>query len=280
VRPSGEVAAPVSVVIPTIGRSELVRSTLESVIACEPPASEVLVVDQGGGSVRKLVESFRANGIRYLGSPPGRTGPSAALNDGLRAATFDTVLTTHDDARVDRKWVGVAHRLASVAPECIFTGRVLPDGGAKSVPSIKTDTVARDYTGETRCDALYHASAVLPRKAVLSIGGFDERLHLAAEDNDLCYRWLKAGRCLRYEPALLVWHADWRPPDHMPALYARYGQGQGQFYAKHLRRRDWAVLRFLAWDLRGVGAALRGVAPPGYLRGIMRGLLDGWGRFR
>ncbi len=278
-RPSTESAAPVSVVIPTIGRCDLIRRTLESVIACEPPAGEVLVVDQGGGSVRDVVESLRDHGVRYLGSPAGRTGPSAALNDGLRAAAFDTVLVTHDDARVDREWVGVAHRLATSAPGCIFTGRVLPDGGTSSVPSTKTDTVPRDYTGEARCDALYHASAVFPRTAVLGIGGFDERLRLAAEDNDLCYRWLRAGGCLRYEPELLVWHADWRPPDLMGALYARYGQGQGQFYAKHLRRRDWSILRFLAWDLRGLGAAVRDAAARSYLRGVIRGTLDGWNRF-
>jgi GT2 family glycosyltransferase len=279
VRPSGKSGSPLSVVIPTIGRRDLLRSTLESVIACEPSAGEVLVVDQGGGSVRDVVDSFRDHGVRYLGSAPGRIGPSAALNDGLRAAAFDTVLVTHDDTRVDRKWVGVAHKLATSAPGCMFTGRVLPDGGATSVPSVKTDTIPRDYTGELRCDALYHASAVLPRTAVLEIGGFDERLRLAAEDNDLCYRWLRAGGCLRYEPDLLVWHADWRSPDLLAALYARYGQGQGQFYAKHLRRPDWAILRFLASDLRGLGSAFRGGAARGFLRGVMRGMLDGWGKF-
>jgi GT2 family glycosyltransferase len=99
---------------------------------------------------------------------------------------------------------------------------------------------------------------VVRRDELLAFGGFDERrgLRLAAEDNDLCYRWLAAGRSLRYEPSLVVWHHDWRTPDQLIATHATYARGQGAFYAKHLVARDWRILRLLAWDLR------RGVTAP------------------
>src|SRR6478735_1675316 len=100
----------------------------------------------------------------------------------------------------------------------------------------------------------------------------------AAEDNDFCYRWLREGNRLLYEPALRVWHHDWRTADELREVYRRYGQGQGAFYAKHLRRGDLRMLGFLAKDLYGgaraaTGAALlrqpeRARAPLGLLRGI------------
>ena len=39
---------PLSVVIPTIGRCELLRRCLRSVLACTRAADEVIVVDQSG----------------------------------------------------------------------------------------------------------------------------------------------------------------------------------------------------------------------------------------
>ena len=107
---------------------------------------------------------------------------------------------------------------------------------------------------------------VLPRAAVLELGGFDERFgpEEAAEDNEFCYRWLKAGRRLRYEPALVVEHHDWRSPDELERLYVRYARGEGFFYAKHLRRG------------RPPDAALRRVATSsGRLRGSRRGVVKG-----
>jgi GT2 family glycosyltransferase len=72
----------------------------------------------------------------------------------------------------------------------------------------------------------------------------------AAEDNDFCYRWLTAGRELRFEPDLLVWHHDWRTPRQLNRRFAEYAYGQGAFYAKHLRGGDRAMARFLASDLK------------------------------
>ncbi len=121
------------------------------------------------------------------------------------------------------------------------------------------------------------------RSALLSFGGFDERITPSAEDNDLCYRWLRSGRSLRYEPAMRVWHNDWRTPRELRTLYRRYGVGQGMFYAKHLAKRDPTMLRFLLRDLRGCGpvaarALVRGTRPPGWCEGTLLGLPVGLGR--
>jgi GT2 family glycosyltransferase len=123
----------------------------------------------------------------------------------------------------------------------------------------------------------------------MDFGGFDERFDEAGEDNDLCYRWLRAGRRLSYEPELVVCHHDWRSSEQMRDLHLRYWRARGTFYAKHLRRRDPAVTRFLVRDLRGVlgviaRSALGRRAKPedprkSLARGLVTGFARGWRRF-
>ncbi len=254
---------PVTVVVPTVGRVALLRACLESIAACEPRPGEVLVVDQSGDPrVGEVVE--RGGGSRARLLPDDGRGVARALNTGLRAARHDLVLVTNDDCTVRRDWVGAAHEASLLAPGAIVSGQVLPPEPGAPVPSTKADPVPRDFTGEVVVNALYGGNVCLPRVAVLDLGGFDERPGLvpASEDNDLCYRWLRAGRPLRYEPEMVVWHHDWRAPEELVRRYVEYARGNGALYAKYLVAGDRAVLRLAAreWTagLRSlVGAAVR-----------------------
>ncbi|HVL91736.1 MAG TPA: glycosyltransferase [Acidimicrobiales bacterium] len=251
---------PVSVIVPTVGRRELLARCLRSVLACDPPPAEVVVVDQSGATA--VVEL-----LAELGSPAvvrvacdGR-GTARAMNTGLAAATHDTVLVTHDDCTVAADWVGVGARFAAWYPGAIVTGRVLPPEGVGYVPSTKTDRRPHDFTGTRTSGVLYPANMVASRRALLDIGGFDERRTLlVAEDNDLCYRWLTEGRALRYEPDLVVWHHDWRTPEQLVRTHVAYARAQGGFYAKHLHAGDRRIVALLAWDLRkGARSLVRGL---------------------
>jgi GT2 family glycosyltransferase len=277
------------VVLPTIGRPEQLRVALASVAGCRPRPSEVIVVDQSDdGAVAAMVAQFAGTGAVHVRSS-GR-GLGLALNEGLRRARHEVVFGTHDDCSVAEDWIAVGWELAAAMPSCIFTGRVLPEGNPDVVPSTKDDPRPRDFTGELKCDVLYPANMVIPRSLVLSIGGFDERFQTAAEDNDLCYRWLRGKRPLRYEPRLVVWHRDWRTPAELQQLYVRYGREQGRFYAKHLRRGDWRILRFLAAELVYLPGVLRAALVDAVTRrrpwmsnelrslvfGLVPGLVTGW----
>jgi GT2 family glycosyltransferase len=279
--------ADVTVVIPTLGRIERLRACLESLAACEPPPAEVLLVAQDRvDEVRDLLASFPTLPAGVVACE-GR-GVSRSRNAGLRAARHRLVLVTDDDCTVASDWVAVATRLAAEAPGAIVTGRVLPAGDPRFVPSVKDDPEPHDFTGETHGGALFPNNMVVDREAVLAAGGFDERFGPAeaAEDNEFCYRWLRAGHALHYRPELLVWHHDWRTPEALDRLYVAYARGQGFFYAKHLRRGDMTMLRYLARDLwwagRGVAAAVVRRRPSwtdprrGILRGLPAGLRRGW----
>jgi glycosyltransferase involved in cell wall biosynthesis len=282
VRAASIVAA--TVVLPTIGRPELIRACLESLARCDPRAEEILVVDSSDADgVADAVTEFEWAGAHRIYCAPDGLG--SAFNLGLREAKHEIVLLTNDDCTVEQSWVEAGRRHSSQNPDAIVTGRVRPRGDPSVVPSTIDDVNAHEYSGATAF-VLYTQCMALHRSAVLGFGGFDGRIRPSAEDNDLSYRWLRAGRRVRYEPDFVAWHEDWRTREQLEVLYVNYGVGQGMVYGKHLRRGDLAVVRYLADALYGASRAAlarvvlgrRNQPDPrlGLLRGLPEGLLRGW----
>ena len=281
----GASAAAVTVVLPTIGRPELVRSCLDSLARCDPRAGEILVIDSSNDDdVADVVAGFARAGARRIGCPT--LGLGSAFNVGLQEAQHEIVLLTNDDCTVEPSWVERGLHHASRDPSTIVTGRVRPQGDPAVVPSTNDDPVGREYSREVAF-VLYTQSMALHRTVLLEFGGFDGRIRPSAEDNDLSYRWLRAGMRIRYEPDFVVWHHDWRSREQLERLYIDYGIGQGMVYGKHLRRGDLVVARYVAGavatGLRGLLARMirrRRRSPPdprlGFLRGLPVGLVRGW----
>jgi GT2 family glycosyltransferase len=277
----------VSVVIPTIGRAELLRHCLESISLCRPKPAEIVVVDQGGDdSVSAAVGEFSATGARVVRSEIRNR--SSAVNLGMREVAHDAVLITDDDCTVDPSWVQTAWTHLSRDGEAIVTGRVLPVGEVLAIPSLMGLDIPYDYTGELHDDALCGCNMACSRSVFLSFGGFDRRFN-RLQDNDFCYRWLRAGRRLHYDPQLLVWHPAWRTPAELEHHFRTYARGKGAFYAKHLRQRDLGMLRFLARDVRRTARGLASQLVHGRSEwpdarrvlagGVLRGLVEGWSSF-
>jgi GT2 family glycosyltransferase len=276
-------AEDVTVVLPTIGRPALVRQCLESLVACEPRATEILVIDSSVGTeVAEIVAEFSSFGARLVRCE--LLGLGGAFNLGLREAQCEVVLLTNDDCVVERDWVGVGARTARTYGGLV-TGRVRPAGDPDIVPSTIDETEPREHDGVPGF-FLFTQCMAGRREDILQLGGFDTRIRPTAEDNDLSYRWLRAGRTIRYEPTFAVWHHDWRSRGQLDRLYVDYGVGQGMVYAKHLRRGDVRIARYV---LRDLYACVRGVAarvlfgPPanadwrlGLLRGLPAGFVRGW----
>jgi GT2 family glycosyltransferase len=275
---------PVTVVLPTIGRPDLVRSCLASLAACDPRADEILVVDSStDDAVERVVAEVGLEGARTIRA--NRLGLGYAFNVGLAEARNELVLLTNDDCTVDSSWVGVGQAQAARDARALVSGRVLPLGDPEAVPSTIDSPTPRVYCGKPAF-VLYTQCLALHRSTVLELGGFDGRISPSAEDNDLSYRWLRAGRTIRYEPTFVVWHHDWRTRDQLQRLYVGYGVGQGMVYGKHLRQGDLAIARYL---LRDVYAGFRGLVARvvrrssssvdwrmGLVRGLPVGLLRGW----
>jgi GT2 family glycosyltransferase len=294
VEDEARVRLPMSVVVPTVGRTELVRACVASLVACEPGAEEILVVDQSGDPA--LADAVHAAGDgRARVVPCDGRGVARATNLGVREARNEAILVTHDDCTVATDWVAAGFRHLKEHPDVLFTGRVKPPPGAAYVPSTKDDPVPHDFTGERMIGVLYPASMAFSRSVMLEFGGFDERDEMRlAEDNDLCYRWLDDGRGLRYEPDMVVWHHDWRTPEQIVQTHLAYARSEGALYAKYLYARDWRILPFLWWELRTAVRARAGAVVHGrprwqderremlfpLLGALGRGLATEWRRAR
>jgi GT2 family glycosyltransferase len=284
---SADDVVPVSVVIATVGPATRLAACLMSISQCDPRPSEIIVVDQSDDeAVHAAVRAFAHVGAKLLTSPI--RGKSPAVNLGMSEAAHEIVLLTDDDCTVEQGWVEAAWVHLSANPRAIVTGRVLPVGDAAGIASLVGLEEPRDYTGQIHDDVLFGCNMASPRSRVLALGGFDHRVQLV-EDNDLCYRWLRAGQQLHYDPSLTVWHHAWRTPRELERQFRGYARSQGIFYAKHLRRGDFGVVRFLVRDARraarGIGSRIfhgrrewpdaRRALP----RGITIGLITGWRRF-
>ena len=274
----------VTVVIPTYNRGAIVAETVRRLFALTPPPDEIVVVDQSGDpAVASVVSRFEAAGARLLVAT--FRDRSLAVNLGMREARHELVAVTDDDCTVDPSWIDRAWEHVAADATTIVTGRVLPVGEAVAVPSLVGMEQPCEYTGGLHYDVLFGCNMACSRMRFLDLGGFDERVKLA-EDNDFCYRWLRAGRRLRYDPSMLIWHRAWRTPEQLATHFRGYARGQGIFYAKHLRRGDLAVLRFVAQDLRRAARAVvarlvrgRPEWPDARLSlplGLARGLVQGW----
>ena len=249
-----------SILIATRNRPALLQECLESLVRCGLEDAEVLVLDQSGDDrSQAVVQALGEDRLRYarLDVP----GKSRALNAGIAMARGERIALTDDDCVVAEDWLQAmdrAFREAGDDPRVVICGRVLagrhaPDG--EPPPSCVSDPHPRRYAGRLGRDVVYQNWAV--RRGVFDeVGGFDERLGPGAilrnaEDNDMAYRWLRAGYQVHYHPEIVVVHNGWRCRKELYALKWDYGVGTGAFYAKHFCRGDGHLAgRFLRDSLR------------------------------
>lgn len=249
---------PVSLIIATRNRPEMLEATLQSLAGSTVLPAEVIVIDQSDHPRARPVvtglDDLSGTRLRYCWSQT--RGLSRANNLGVALAAFDLLLFTHDDVLLDPDWVeNLVTALSEGQPRRVVTGRILPGEAEVTggfAPTLRTDERPARYLGRVGFDVLKPLNMGLSRSAFEHAGGFDERLgpgtpFPGAEDADLGFRLLEAGYEIAYVPAATLIHRAWRHGDEYLPLRWRYGLAQGAFFAKHLHRNDWHMLwRFLA----------------------------------
>lgn len=91
------------------------------------------------------------------------------------------------------------------------------------------------------------ACFLIRRDLFLRLGGFDERIFLFYEDDDLCRRLTDAGAALIYVPAAVVRHGRGRSstPDHGRIYKSRWHQAWSRAYVSRKYRLPNPALRML-----------------------------------
>jgi GT2 family glycosyltransferase len=210
---------PLSVIIPSHRRTDLLQLCLTSVVRFAPSGTEIIVVDDGSKDaiISRTAERFK--GVKVIHRPkPG--GFCAAANAGIAAATSPIIEMLNDDAEVTEGWAGAPlelfadSRVAAVAPLVLQND---PERLARGLLPL-IDTAGDDYdrggfarkrssisppgsvTAASACAAFYR------RDAVLRAGGFPEHFRSYFEDVDLSLRLRWLGFDIRFEPNSVVWH--------------------------------------------------------------------------
>jgi O-antigen biosynthesis protein len=232
-------AAPVSVIVATIGRMSALRRCLDAVLAGATIPAEIIVIDQSGGpQVRELLASYSNSAVPFVHIPQVRRGLSAARNAGIAAAAQEIVAVTDDDCIPSDNWLSTIHATFSASPPPdAVTGRVLPFG-AESPGTWAVSTRSSNIRREFQFFAPpWHVgtggNVAVSREILQRIGGYHEGLGAgtpgrAGEDMDLFFRLLQSGATIRYEPEAIVYHErqDWA---RRVASRSGYGHGVGAF---------------------------------------------------
>jgi glycosyltransferase involved in cell wall biosynthesis len=288
---TNERPVPVSAIICTRNRPDLIGNAVLSVLENIYPALELLVVDQSddgstANALRELLQQ-RAN-LHYLHtSPPGL---SRARNIGVREAAGDVIAFTDDDCMVPPDWIStiVAVFQKNLDVDMLYGQVERPvalEKAAGYVPTLlipKTRRLSRRDGFE-----IYGMGANFAARRSLfeRIGGFDEALGVggplgAAEDFDFEYRAYRAGASILLEPEVKVDHYGTRVGEQWVSTLRSYGLGDGAFYFKHVRCGDLFALRLLVARLARLSVrellSWTGLRPRGslsvYLQSCLRGI--------
>jgi GT2 family glycosyltransferase len=301
----------ITVVICTRNRTTLLKTALASVMACDYPNFDVVVVDNASDDAATVeyIEDLALPRVQVRVEPV--PGLAVARNTGIVAARGEVVAFTDDDVVVDRMWLRrIGEAFAADSSIGCVTGLVLSGElrtPAQSVFEKLLHKQAQWATTLTRESfdidrpppgnrlfpfqmGLYGTGAnfALPRAVLQKLGGFDDGLGVGSpagggEDIDIFIRVITSGHRLFYEPAAMIWH---RPHPDMSALQREvrtYGLGLGAWMTKvacdpvlapmALRRAWWAArhLQLLAPPPDVEGVDL----PPGMRRKRIAGILSG-----
>jgi len=251
-------STPVSIVATTCRNPDALGRCLESLLACNYPALEVIVVENRPGSRatrRMLARRFSDwPELHYMEEP--RAGLSRARNAGLARADGELVAFLDDDTIVDPSWVAafVERFERGDGVDCV-TGLILPleletdsqllfeqfagfgkgfDARTYRLPRKPGGGSAYPYTPGAIGSG---ANTAVRRSVAVRLGGFDPLLGAGTpaaggEDLDLYVRLILHRRVIAYEPSAIVWHEH---PDGLAKLRRQvyqYGVGLGASVAK------------------------------------------------
>jgi glycosyltransferase involved in cell wall biosynthesis len=245
----------VTVIIATRNRPERLDACLDTVMALDYPAFDVVVVDNDP-STSDTAELVAARGaasgkITYLRE--NRRGLGAAHNRGLSAATGSIVAFTDDDVAVDRHW------LSELVAPFVADTRVAGATGLILAAELETPAQvmlevhgrfgkgfeARLYDlGPNRPDDVLFpfaagklgsgANMAFDTAWLRGIGGFDAATGVgtpARGGDDLLalFQVVESGRTLAYRPGALVRHYHHRDPAAVRRQAYDYGVGLGAY---------------------------------------------------
>lgn len=233
----------ISVIVPTRSRPHRLRATVHALSSQHPPPGgfELVVVDDSAGGVDEVERVLDGLALPLVVVESGESGPAAARNAGVAAASGDLLLFLGDDT-VPRDPDLLARHVALHSNGdrmCAVLGRVERVAASRFERWVDASGIQFAYgrldAGEVDPARFFYSSHVsLGRETLECAGGFDERFVFAAvEDVELGTRLGRAGVRLEYHPELVVNHHHPTSLDESLARVERVGREAALYRAIH-----------------------------------------------
>ncbi|MEU1186730.1 glycosyltransferase [Streptomyces sp. NPDC005859] len=234
------VTRPVSVIVPAYNEKECIANTLKSLAKSTHPI-EIIVVDDGSTDDTSEIsrEAARALGmtnVRVIRQE--NAGKPAALNNGVRSASYDIVVMMDGDTVFEPDAV---HQLVqpfadpnvgAVAGNAKVGNRDTIIGAWQHIEYVMGFNLDRRMYDLLRCmPTIPGAIGAFRRDAVLEVGGMSE--DTLAEDTDITIAMHRAGRQVVYQEHAKAWT---EAPGSLKQLWSqryRWSYGTMQALWKH-----------------------------------------------
>lgn len=274
-------ALELDIVIVTYGRSDLVRSCLESLQSAMPRVTtRVHVIDNNSpDDTPDVVEREYPKVI--LTRRNGNDGFAVANNAALRSSEAQYILLLNPDTRVEAGTIDhlleVLERernIGVIGCRLLTADGTLDHAAKRSIPSVATaakyfvlralgrtgsNYVRLDVAPDAMADveAINGAFMLVRGSALAQVGLLDERYWMYAEDLDWCVRFRKAGWRVVYDGRVIAHHLKGGSSDgpRRPALNYQFHRSMALFYLRHLRSGNTLVDVFVVaaiWARFGV----------------------------
>jgi glycosyltransferase involved in cell wall biosynthesis len=235
---AGKLSMRLDVILPTFNRYELLKLTLESLLAADTPAGlnvSVTVVDNNSSDeTRDAVESYRprfSGRLHYVFEK--KQGRSHALNAGINSTGGDLVGMIDDDEQIDRHWFHCIYQMFASGDVDFIGGPYVPRWSGTPPPWLPRNHAGVIGVVDGGSQHLYGTSdaelmggnAVISRAMLTKVGlystdlGRNGKRPLADEDTDMYHRLLAAGAKGVYVPDLIIYH--YIHPDRLTKRYFR-----------------------------------------------------------
>jgi len=251
--------SPVSVIIPTYRREQVLLDTIQYLHNLQPPPAEIIVIDQTGAhevSVQEQLDQWdKSNEIRWVRlKKPSIPG---AMNKGLLYARNDIVLFLDDDIIPSENLIvahGTAHGAEGVG---VVAGKVIQPW------HVDTHSAGKIFSFASGTRQFIHefmgGNFSVKRPLALKLGGFDENfVHVAYRfEAEFSERILASGYKILFEPNAIIRHLKVRGGgtrsygNFLTTLKPSHAVGE---YYYLLRSRDtrYKIFRLMGHPLRAV----------------------------
>jgi GT2 family glycosyltransferase len=225
-----------SIIIPTFRRVESLTNCLRAIELQKPAGDfEVLVVNDGGGSLGSTMEPFlRSLPLQVLCQANG--GPASARNRGAIAAAGEHLIFLDDDCQPHSDWLASVRSVTEQNPTAMIGGRTVNLLSKNDFAATSQLLIDFLYQLQNKSDAktpyfFTSNNLSVPKKRFLELGGFDQGFrHAAGEDREFCLRWQRMGWPFHYDPNIVVGHLHRMKLGGFLEQHFRYGEAASRYW--------------------------------------------------